>query len=73
LGDVVDVRQGCATSNNFRFLRYWWEIDPNSISLIIQKDRKKWVPYAKEGHIINGMEICGWLLIARMTVTKFTL
>lgn len=27
LADVVDIKQGIATSNNNRFLRYWWEIE----------------------------------------------
>ena len=26
LGDVSPPRQGLATADNFRFLRYWWEI-----------------------------------------------
>ena len=39
LEDVVDNKQGLATGNNDRFLRYWWEC----------KDRKKWVDYSKGG------------------------
>lgn len=49
LDDVVDVRQGCATSNNLKFLRFWWEIDANKISSNYIEDKKKWVPYAKGG------------------------
>lgn len=30
LADVVDIKQGIATSNNNRFLRYWWEIEGSS-------------------------------------------
>lgn len=26
LGDKVEVKQGLATSDNFRFVRYWWEV-----------------------------------------------
>lgn len=39
LDDVVDVKQGIATSNN-RFLRYWWEITGSNQS---------YYPYSKGG------------------------
>ena len=41
--------QGLITSNNNRFLRYWWEINKNSISENYLVDRKKWVRYVKGG------------------------
>lgn len=40
LDDVVDVKQGIATSNNNRFLRYWWEITGSNQS---------YYPYSKGG------------------------
>ena len=40
LYDVVDVKQGIATSNNNRFLRYWWEITGSNQS---------YYPYSKGG------------------------
>lgn len=40
LDDVVDVKQGIATSNNNRFLRYWWEIIGSNQS---------YYPYSKGG------------------------
>lgn len=40
LDDVVDVKQGIATSNNNRFLRYWWEITGSNQS---------YYPYYKGG------------------------
>lgn len=40
LDDVVDVKQGIATSNNNRFLRYWWEISGSNQS---------YYPYSKGG------------------------
>ncbi|MBN2373591.1 BREX-1 system adenine-specific DNA-methyltransferase PglX [bacterium] len=49
LDDVIKICQGLATSNNHRFLRYWWEVDIDKISIDYQKDKKKWVPYAKGG------------------------
>ena len=45
----ADVRQGCATGDNDRFLRFWWEVEQEDISLDYKSDRKKWVPYAKGG------------------------
>lgn len=62
LDDVVDVRQGCATSNNLRFLRFWWEIDDNKISSNYIEDKKKWVPYAKGGPY-NKWYGNNWLVI----------
>lgn len=40
LDDVVDIKQGIATSNNNRFLRYWWEIIGSNQS---------YYPYSKGG------------------------
>jgi len=47
--DVATVAQGLATSNNNRFLRFWWEINRNDISIDYKLDHKKWVFYAKGG------------------------
>src|SRR4051794_2922027 len=41
-GDGRAVRQGLATSDDFRFLRAQWEIDP-------KKRGKSWFPFAKGG------------------------
>lgn len=38
------VRQGLGSSDNFRFLRSWWEVPSESIGI-----GKKWCPYAKGG------------------------
>ena len=40
LGDLVDIRQGLATTDNKRFLRYIWQIDKNQLN-------QKWFAYAK--------------------------
>jgi hypothetical protein len=50
LNDFVDNCQGLATSDNNRFVRFWWEIvfqmnDDNEVDLY----QKKWHPYAKGG------------------------
>ena len=42
LKDLADVRQGIATGDNKRFLRYNWEVKKEEIN-------KKWIPYSKGG------------------------
>lgn len=55
LGDIVKPKQGLATANNDRFLRYWWEVDFNKIKFDAHsvEDTKnsdyKWYPYNKGG------------------------
>ena len=48
LKEVFPPKSGLATSNNDRFLRFWWEIDFNSLSQNIT-DKKKWKFYSKGG------------------------
>jgi hypothetical protein len=45
LADIAPPRQGLATTDNLRFVRWWWEIEPPGFS----GKRDKWVPYAKAG------------------------
>lgn len=40
LANTADVRQGLATTDNERFLRYWWDVDANEMG-------NRWFPYAK--------------------------
>lgn len=47
--DYIDVVKGLTTSDNNRFLRFWWEIPVENISKDYKKDRKKWVRYVKGG------------------------
>jgi hypothetical protein len=49
LGDILTIAAGVQTSNNLRFLRYWWEIDQKNLSIDYEKDQKRWVPYQKGG------------------------
>jgi len=49
LNEVIEIRQGIATSNNNRFLRFWWEIDRADISVNFEEDHKKWIIYSKGG------------------------
>ncbi|MBZ5201993.1 BREX-1 system adenine-specific DNA-methyltransferase PglX [Planomicrobium chinense] len=69
LNDLADVRQGLATADNNRFLRYWWEVDYSKIGFGMKSakeaksSRKKWFPFNKGGefkkwygnieHVIN--------------------
>jgi hypothetical protein len=43
LADVAPPRQGLATTDNARFVRFWWEVD------CVGATRGKWKPYAKGG------------------------
>jgi len=47
--DVLKPAQGAATTNNNRFLRFWWEVNKNTISNCYSDDCKKWVNYSKGG------------------------
>jgi hypothetical protein len=40
LSSIADVRQGLATTDNSRFLKFWWEVDASEIGTI-------WFPYIK--------------------------
>ena len=55
MSDLVEVRQGLATTNNNLFLRQWYEVDPKDIYFLATNpqeaeiSRKKWFPYNKGG------------------------
>lgn len=49
LDKVAAIRAGIQTSNNERFLRFWWEIQKKDISDNYNLDKIKWVKYAKGG------------------------
>lgn len=49
IDDIIDVRQGIATGNNLKFLRFWWEVAQEDLSLDYPSDKKKWVTYSKGG------------------------
>ncbi len=52
LGQIAPPRQGLATTDNFRFVRYWWEVEPPGFS----GPRGKWRPYAKGGRFRRWYE-----------------
>lgn len=45
---ITEVCQGMSSSNNNRFLRFWWETLPDNRSVEV-RDGKKWVRYSKGG------------------------
>ena len=55
MGEVADARQGLATANNNRFLRFWQEVAIQKIGFGMenreqaQSTHKKWFPYNKGG------------------------
>ncbi len=53
LGEISPPRQGLATTDNMRFVRYWWEVEgPNFFG-----SRDKWMPYAKGGRFRRWYEL----------------
>lgn len=48
IDELLKVRQGIATGNNNKCLRFWWEVDKEFLS-IVDGDKKKWVGYSKGG------------------------
>ena len=59
LGDVAHPCQGMTTADNVRFLRYWWEIEKNSINLKCKSrpdsidSHMQWFPYMKGGGAVK--------------------
>ena len=55
MGEVADTRQGLATADNNRFLRFWQEVNIQRVGFGIEnreiaiRSRKKWFPYNKGG------------------------
>jgi len=56
LGEVAQLRQGLATADNFRFLRFWWEVGEPRIAFGCKsreealESGKRWFPYMKGGN-----------------------
>lgn len=55
LGEIAEPKQGMATADNNRFVRFWFEVDRDSIglkyinSVLAKESKKKWFPYNKGG------------------------
>jgi hypothetical protein len=52
LGEIAPPKQGLATTDNERFVRYWWEVEPPGFS----GPRTRWIPYAKGGRFCRWYE-----------------
>src|SRR5262249_39656981 len=49
-------RQGLATTDNARFVRYWWEIHPTSSDVPCHATAGTWLPYVKSGRFRRWYE-----------------
>jgi hypothetical protein len=55
LGEIAQPRVGLQTGDNFRFLRFWWEVGDDKVGFgcksgeDAQASGKKWFPYMKGG------------------------
>lgn len=47
--ELFNPAQGAATTDNNRFLKFWWEVDSEKISMNYSQDSKRWVIYSKGG------------------------
>ena len=45
----LKLATGLMTGDNLKYLRYYWEVDANDLSINYLRDSKKWVPYQKGG------------------------
>ncbi|BBE18574.1 type II restriction enzyme methylase subunit [Aquipluma nitroreducens] len=62
IGEIANVAQGASTGKNERFVRFWWEIKRNEISLNYNEDRKRYIFYSKGG-VSNKWYGNIWLVI----------
>lgn len=49
IAELFNPAQGAATTNNNKFLRFWWEVDKITISKEYKVDNNRWVYYSKGG------------------------
>jgi hypothetical protein len=56
LGTIAAPRQGLATTDNSRFVRYWWEVEPLGPGSEGGAGLGRWVPYAKGGRFRRWYE-----------------
>jgi hypothetical protein len=62
LGEAFKVKQGMATANNTRFLRYWWEVAHTDICIdqfsdnTFRCNETVWAPYVKGAEGLTWLE-----------------
>ncbi|HET6250225.1 MAG TPA: N-6 DNA methylase [Tepidisphaeraceae bacterium] len=57
LATVSSPRQGLATTDNARFVRYWWEVEPMNANSPARATPGKWFAYAKSGQFRRWHEL----------------
>jgi hypothetical protein len=53
---LAPPRQGLATTDNARFVRYWWELTPTSSDAPCRATPNTWFPYVKSGRFRRWYE-----------------
>ena len=71
LDSVIYVRQGGATGNNERTLRYWWEIDSSNISMSLEDNQDKNYVFYPKGGPFNKWYGNNWIIIAYNNKEKY--
>ncbi|MDB5333781.1 MAG: system adenine-specific DNA-methyltransferase PglX, partial [Phycisphaerales bacterium] len=56
LASVAPPRQGLATTDNLRFVRYWWEVEATSTDVPARAGPARWFPYTKGGQFRRWYE-----------------
>jgi hypothetical protein len=56
LASVAPPRQGLATTDNLRFVRYWWEVEATSPDVPARASPARWFPYTKGGQFRRWYE-----------------
>ena len=57
LAAISPPRQGLATTDNFRFVRCWWEVEPMHRDSQARATGGKWFPYDKSGQFRRWYEL----------------
>ena len=56
LKEIAAPRQGLATTDNARFVRYWWEVEPTRDDAPCRASSDMWFPYVKSGRFRRWFE-----------------
>mgnify|MGYP003625031452 CR=1 FL=1 len=60
LKEQINPKQGMATGDNDRFLRYWWEVKINDVSSDSRSKEELWSKGKKYARYNKGGEYCKW-------------
>jgi hypothetical protein len=56
LAEIAPPRQGLATTDNRRFVRHWWEVEPTTLDAPRRASEKMWRAYVKSGRFRRWYE-----------------